>query len=64
MLVSDNQQQVFIVFNNVLADKRQLQELEDKILKLLRESQGNILDDEQLLNTLNNSKLTSAAIQV
>jgi dynein heavy chain len=37
---------------------------QDKILKLLRESEGNILDDEQLLATLNNSKLTSAAIQV
>jgi len=37
---------------------------QDKILKLLRESEGNILDDEQLLNTLNNSKRTSAAIQV
>ena len=43
-------------------DKRQLKELEDKILKLLKESQGNILDDEQLINTLNNSKLTSAMI--
>jgi uncharacterized protein YyaL (SSP411 family) len=38
--------------------------LQDKILKLLRESEGNILDDEQLLNTLNNSKRTSADIQV
>jgi hypothetical protein len=38
--------------------------MQDKILKLLRESEGNILDDEQLLNTLNNSKRTSAAIQV
>eukprot|EP00898_Chlorokybus_atmophyticus_P006606 jgi/Chlat1/6947/Chrsp52S06617 len=44
-------------------DKRQLKELEDKILKLLRESKGNILDDEVLINTLNNSKLTSAVIQ-
>lgn len=38
--------------------------VQEKILKLLRESEGNILDDEQLLNTLNNSKRTSAAIQV
>ena len=44
-------------------DKRQLQELEDKILKLLKESEGNILDDEVLINTLNNSKLTSGMIQ-
>jgi len=44
-------------------DKRQLKDLEDKILKLLEESQGNILDDEVLINTLNTSKLTSAVIK-
>lgn len=44
-------------------DKRQLKDLEDKILKLLKESQGNILDDELLINTLNNSKLTSGVIK-
>ena len=43
-------------------DKRQLRDLEDKILKLLKESEGNILDDEVLINTLNNSKLTSGVI--
>ncbi len=43
-------------------DKRQLAELEDKVLKLLRESSGNILDDEVLINTLNNSKTTSSLI--
>ncbi|KAJ9522811.1 hypothetical protein QJQ45_019799, partial [Haematococcus lacustris] len=59
-------------------DKRQLQELEDrdcnqrgllavgllvaKVLKLLRESTGNILDDEVLINTLNNSRNTSTTI--
>lgn len=47
---------------SIAADKRQLSELEDKILKLLKESQGNILDDEVLINTLNNSKLTSGVI--
>ncbi len=35
-----------------------------QILKLLKESQGNILDDEQLINTLNHSKLTSSVIAV
>jgi dynein heavy chain len=49
---------------SIAGDKRQLKELEDKILKLLKESEGNILDDEQLISTLNNSKMTSAAIQV
>ena len=40
-----------------------LQELEDKILKMLEDSTGNILDDEVLINTLNTSKLTSAVIK-
>ncbi len=40
------------------------QDLEDKILKLLKDSTGNILDDEQLINTLNHSKLTSSVIAV
>lgn len=40
-----------------------VQELEDKILRLLKEAKGNILDDEVLINTLNNSKLTAGMIQ-
>ncbi|KAI9224248.1 dynein heavy chain and region D6 of dynein motor-domain-containing protein [Blastocladiella britannica] len=43
-------------------DKRQLKEIEEKILRLLYNSQGNILDDEELILTLNQSKVTSAAI--
>ncbi|KAI8733301.1 Dynein heavy chain 6, axonemal, partial [Biomphalaria glabrata] len=38
------------------ADKNQLKSIEDKILKLLFESEGNILDNEELINTLNDSK--------
>ena len=37
-----------------------MQELEDKILKLLAESTGNILDVEDLINTLDNSKVAPA----
>ncbi|KAK9815239.1 hypothetical protein WJX72_000483 [[Myrmecia] bisecta] len=48
---------------SLAADTRQLSDLQDRILKLLKESEGNILDDEALINTLNNSKLTSAVIQ-
>ncbi|KAJ3125643.1 Dynein heavy chain 6, axonemal, partial [Physocladia obscura] len=44
-------------------DKRQLKDIEEKILRLLFNSQGNILDDEELINTLNQSKVTSAAIK-
>eukprot|EP01038_Epipyxis_sp_PR26KG_P006339 gene6339-8727_t len=43
-------------------DKKQLQMLEAKILQMLSESEGNILDDEVLINTLSESKLTSIAI--
>ncbi|KAJ3027001.1 UNVERIFIED_CONTAM: Dynein heavy chain 6, axonemal, partial [Siphonaria sp. JEL0065] len=44
-------------------DKRQLKDIEERILKLLFNSEGNILDDEELINTLNQSKVTSAAIK-
>ncbi|KAJ3068328.1 Dynein heavy chain 6, axonemal [Podochytrium sp. JEL0797] len=44
-------------------DKKQLKDIEEKILRLLFNSQGNILDDEELINTLNQSKITSAAIK-
>ena len=43
-------------------DKKQLNELETKILELLGQTEGNILDDEQLLRTLNDSKSTSYII--
>jgi len=46
-----------------LADfKRQLKELEDKILKLVSEASDDILNDEELINTLDQSKETSTAI--
>ncbi|CAE8588678.1 unnamed protein product [Polarella glacialis] len=43
-------------------DNKTLKQLEDKILKLLSESSGNILDDEVLINTLAESKETSTAV--
>ena len=46
----------------VAAGKKQLEELEDEILKLLSESTGNLLDDEGLVNTLQQSKVTSEAV--
>ncbi|KAI8736057.1 dynein heavy chain 6, axonemal, partial [Biomphalaria glabrata] len=45
------------------ADKNQLKSIEDKILKLLFELEGNILDNEELINTLNYSKVTSTVIK-
>jgi dynein heavy chain len=45
-------------------NKRQLKEIEDLILKLLKEAEGNILDDEVLINTLSSSKETSNMIEL
>jgi dynein heavy chain, axonemal len=50
------------LISNINNDKNQLKAIEDKILKMLFESEGNILDNEELVNTLNDSKTTSAAI--
>ena len=36
--------------------------IEDKILELLSNSEGNILDDETLINTLAQSKVSSIAV--
>ncbi|XP_070598423.1 dynein axonemal heavy chain 6 isoform X2 [Erythrolamprus reginae] len=46
------------------ADKNQLKAIEDKILKMLFTSEGNILDNEELINTLQDSKITSGAIKI
>ncbi|KAM6971776.1 dynein axonemal heavy chain 6 [Aplochiton taeniatus] len=45
------------------ADRNQLKAIEDRILKLLFTSQGNILDNEELVQTLQESKVTSEAIK-
>jgi dynein heavy chain len=44
-------------------NKKQLKEIEDTILKLLKEAEGNILDDEVLIDTLSESKVTSTMIE-
>jgi dynein heavy chain len=43
-------------------DKKELAKLESDILRLLSESEGNILDDEVLINTLSESKVKSTQI--
>ncbi|CBZ56170.1 Dynein heavy chain 1, axonemal, related [Neospora caninum Liverpool] len=50
-----------LVVNNAKM-KKELKSLEDKILQLLSQSQGNILEDEVLINTLAASKRTAAEI--
>jgi len=44
---------------SIAEGRRTIKELEDTILRLLAESSGNILDDEQLINTLDSSKKIS-----
>lgn len=39
------------------ADRNQLKAIEERILKLLFTSEGNILDNEELINTLQESKV-------
>lgn len=41
---------------NINDDNNLLKEMEDKTLRMLFMSEGNILDDEELIETLNNSK--------
>ncbi|EQC29095.1 hypothetical protein SDRG_13255 [Saprolegnia diclina VS20] len=50
-----------LVLSNA-ASKRQLYEIENQILYLLSHSQGNILDDTNLIETLASSKQTSAVV--
>ncbi|XP_036403568.1 dynein heavy chain 2, axonemal [Megalops cyprinoides] len=44
---------------NIASGKKKLQELEDEILRLLNEATGSLLDDVQLVNTLQTSKVTA-----
>jgi len=46
----------------VAAGKRKLVELQDTILRLLSETEGSLLDDENLVITLQQSKLTSEEV--
>ncbi|XP_043933259.1 dynein axonemal heavy chain 2 [Protopterus annectens] len=47
---------------NIAAGKKKLQELEDEILRLLNEATGSLLDDVQLVNTLQTSKVTATEV--
>jgi len=53
--LEDQRNQLIVKINT---DKTQLKAIEDRILKLLFESEGNILDNEDLINTLNDSKVS------
>ena len=45
-------------------NKRQLKEIEDKILEVLSSSQGNILEDETAIEILSSSKVLSEEISI
>ena len=47
---------------SINADKTQLKDIENQILKLLFNVEGNILDNQELVDTLNDSKVTSGVI--
>lgn len=59
---SDLEEQNDRLVISISSDKKQLKDLEDKILKMLKESEGNILDNMVLINTLEISKVTSGII--
>lgn len=48
---------------NIAKNKRTLIDLENEILRMLNESRGSILDDEELFRTLQNSKQTSITVK-
>uniref|UniRef100_H3DNF8 Dynein axonemal heavy chain 2 n=1 Tax=Tetraodon nigroviridis TaxID=99883 RepID=H3DNF8_TETNG len=47
---------------SIASGRKQLQELEDEILRLLNEATGSLLDDVQLVNTLQTSKVTATKV--
>lgn len=47
---------------NIANDQRILKDIEDKILYMLANASGNILDDEELIDALSQSKVTSKVI--
>ncbi|KAJ6638438.1 Dynein axonemal heavy chain 6, partial [Pseudolycoriella hygida] len=57
--LEEQRSELILQINN---DKQQLVMLEDKVLKLLFSSSDNILDDEELVETLNDMKETSVII--
>jgi dynein heavy chain len=48
---------------SIASDKKELKDIEDKILYMLANASGNILDDEDLIHSLDASKETSSVIE-
>jgi len=51
-----------VLIRQIAEDKKQLSEIQARILRLINEVQGNLLDEEELITTLDASKVTSEAI--
>lgn len=58
----DLEQQKDELVLNIASGKKKIGELEDRILFLLANAKGSLLDDPQLLDTLNSSKITSTEV--
>lgn len=58
----EEQKDLLIV--SISEDNKQLKELQDKILRQIAEIKGNILDDEEIIQTLDASKVTYESINV
>jgi dynein heavy chain len=58
----DLEQQKDELVLNIASGKQKLQDLEDKILRLLKEAKGSLLDDATLIDTLNSSRVTSSEV--
>ncbi|KAM3865367.1 dynein axonemal heavy chain 6 [Diretmus argenteus] len=58
--LEEQRNQLIVSIND---DRNQLKDIEDRILKLLFSSEGNILDNEELVQTLQKSKVTSEGIK-
>ncbi len=59
----DLENQRCVLLETLVQDRRKLREIEDRTLDLLSTSIGNVLDDEDLINTLDNSKDMVSVIQ-
>lgn len=59
----DLEEQRSTLISRINADKEQLDSIEKNILKMLFDSEGNILDNEPLIEALNDSKVTSATVK-